>query len=196
MHNTVWRKRRTGHWHSMGQGAGTTGSRRNAAEPGTAEPGTDDVDDDADDDLSLEDQLKAANSEGKRRRLENKELRRENERLRAQLGDNGQSSQSVDGTELVLALIESGLPGNRIRTAMKLIDSSLADPEEAIEQLREEHGFLFEANQRQQQDLPGQGPAHNRDKNRRAYKGDEAELRRRYPALGGGIFGGKMRPYT
>lgn len=158
---TVMRKRRTGIWHAQGQGSGYTS-------PGIKDDAADDADgdDEPDDDLSPEDRLKRANDEAKRRRLQVKELRRENERLKAERADNGGGGSGPEASEVILALVESGMSKDRIRAAMKLVDwSSVDDVEDAIDDLRDEHPFLFESS-KPEQDLPGTGSRHNGNKNK------------------------------
>lgn len=174
------RKRRNGMWHSTGQGSGRvipdgTGDEFDA--------GSDDDNGDDSDDLSPEDQVKKLKNEAKRRRLQVREARRERDELKAQLGENGQSTRP-DTSEVVLNLVEAGMSRDRIRAAMKLVDwSKVDDVEDAIEDLREEHPFLFESSGQQQQDLPPQGGKGNIDKNLRAKGPDQRTLANKYTAL-------------
>lgn len=182
MRTNSMRKCRTGIWHSQGQGSGYTAP---AIKDDAANDA--DVDDDPDDDLSPEDMLKKANDEAKRRRLQVKELRRENERLKAERAVNGATGDDSgpDRSEVILSLVEDGLSRDRIRAAMRLIDwSSVDNVEDAIDDLRDEHPFLFEAAkpEQQDQDLPGTGSRHNGNKNR-SKAATNAQLAEKYSAL-------------
>lgn len=177
----VMRKRRNGIWHSQGQGSGYTS-------PGIKEDAADDADgdDDPDDDLSPEDKLKKANGEAKKRRFQVKELRRENERLKAKLAENrgadGAADNSTSREDLVLGLVEAGLSRTRIRMALKLVDvNSVEDVDDAIEDLREEYPDLFES-AKAEQELPGTGSRHNGMKQKGSTASNQ-QLINKYSAL-------------
>lgn len=176
------RKRRTGMWHSQGQASGFTS-------PSIKDDAADDAgdDDSADDDTALApDERRQLRNEAKRRRLQVKELRQENDALKAKLAgtDNGGSS-GPDPSEVILGLVEAGLSRTRIRMAMKLMDlDSVADVDDAIEDLRDEYPELFASEQKHGDgsDLPGQGSNHNGNKNRGGPL-NRADLERKYSAL-------------
>lgn len=175
---TLWRKRRTGCWASMGQGSGKT------IPDGTGDEYDSADDDDSDDDGDGGDEVSKLKREAKRRRLQAKEWRKRAEAAEAKLTENGQSSRP-DTSDLVLTLVESGLSRDRVRAAIKLIDwDSVEDVDDAIDQLKEDHPFLFESHseQQQQQDLPPQGSKGNRDKNR-TNDPSRRQLADKYPAL-------------
>lgn len=171
----MMRKLRTGHWASTGQGNGSVQDDAS---------GTDDENDDAGTgtNLSQEDQIKALKHEARRRRLEAKEAKRERDELKQQMADNGQSHSGPDPSDVILTLVESGMSKDRIRAAMKLVDwSEVTDVDDAIEELREEHPFLFESAQKPQE-LPAQGSKGNRDKNKGG-PANRQDLMNKYPAL-------------
>jgi hypothetical protein len=168
----------------MGQGAGKSK---------VIPDGTDDQYDDADDKDGVDQRLKDANHESKTRRLQLRDVRKERDTLRAevaqlrkQLSDDGQTPNRQTGpdpSEVVLTLVEAGLSRDRIRAAVKLVDwSTVTDIGDAIEELREEHPFLFESSE-QKQELPGQGGKGNNSRNRAGGPANEAELMRKYRAL-------------
>jgi len=175
---SLLRKRRTGHWSMSQQGGGsfsTTDIKDDAA---------DDAEDDADNDESQG----TGRQEAIKRRLQNKKLRKENERLRAQMAEAGKGDGDVgpDRSEVVLGLVEAGMSKDRVRAAVKLIDwSAVDDVEEAIDELRSVHPFLFEqasSAKQDKSDLPGTGSSH---RGRRKPGGpSDDELRRKYPSLG------------
>lgn len=175
------RKTRTGMWHSQGQASGFTS-------PSIKNDAADDAgDDDSGDDTALApDERRQLRNEAKRRRLQVKELRQENDALKAKLaGTDKGGSSGPDPSEVILGLVEAGLSRTRIRMAMKLMDlDSVADVDDAIEDLREEYPELFAPERKDDDgsDLPSQGSRQNGNKNRGGPL-DQAELRRKYSAL-------------
>lgn len=175
------RKRRTGHWCSTGQGSGGFTS------PTIKDDASDDAGDDDGDDLAPEDQLRKVQNEAKKRRLQVRDLRKENADLKAQLakaGGDGATDNSRARENLVLGLVEAGLSRSRIRMAIKLVDpSTVTDVDDAIDELREEYPDLFEpAEQQQTSELPGQGSRHNGSRSKGGPPSNQ-DLINRYPAL-------------
>ncbi len=181
--HVTWRKRRTGCWVSTGRYLSTGQGSGKVIPDGTGDEFDDaDESDDSDDDGG--DQVAKLKQEAKKRRLQAKEWRRRAEAAEAKLAENGQSSRP-DNSDLVLTLVENGMSRDRVRAALKLVDwDSVEDVDDAIDQLKEDHPFLFESGQQQQQeqDLPRQGSRGNRDKNRGGGP-SQTELYRKYPAL-------------
>ncbi len=142
MHRVITRKRRNGCWstgsvwHSMSQG---TGSVQDNNDEDTDDTGSDD---DSDDDPKA--RIQALSKEAARRRRQAREWRQRAEAAEAKLASEGKGTGQVDSADLVLAMVSAGMKPDRIKAAMKLVDfDSFADPEDAIEELREEHPFLF-----------------------------------------------------
>lgn len=184
---THMRKRRTGMWCSMGQGSGSTGRASSKTIPDGTGDEFDEADDTGDGDTVLApDERRKLRNEAKRRRLQVKELRQENDALKAKLaGTNKGGSSGPDPSEVILGLVEAGLSRTRIRMAMKLVDlASVADVDDAIEDLREEYPELFAPEHKHDDgdDLSGQGSRHNGNRNKGGPL-DQAELRRKYSAL-------------
>jgi hypothetical protein len=186
------RKRRTG-WCSMSTGGGSYNS------PNVKDDAASDADDDSDDDDDGDEPRKPKRSiqklsnEAARRRRENRELKAENDRLKAQLADDGKATGTSDSTraDFILALAEAGLKRDRIRAATKLVDlDEFDDVEDAIEELKAEHPFLFgpESNDDEKPKTGRTAPSMN---NGRRKPGKETEEQRRirlsskYPALQG-----------
>lgn len=185
------RKRRNGQWCSM-----STGGSYNS--PNVKDDAASDADDsdDEDDDDGDEPKPKPKRSrqqlsnEAARRRRENRELRAENERLKAQLADDGKSTGASDGlrSDLVMELAGAGLKKDQIRAAMKLVDLDEYDNvDEAIEDLRDQYPSVFTSDSPSDK-MGRSAPAMN---NGRRKPGKETEDQRRirlsqkYPALQG-----------
>lgn len=177
MRNThTMRKRRTGNWCSVGQGAGSV------QDTGDAD---DDDSTDNDDPMSPEERKKLSN-EAKRRRLQAKEWQKRAEAAEAKLAENGRGTAGPDPSEVILTLVEAGMSKDRIRAAIKLVDwSSVTDVDDAIDELRDEHPFLFleSSGSKLQQELPGQGGRGNGNKNGKGGGPSNAELIGKYSAL-------------
>ena len=151
-----------------------------------------DADEDDSDDEGSDEHGKHNCAESKRRRIQAREAKRERDEWRqraeaaeARLAESGQGATGPDPSEVILSLVEAGMSKDRIRAAMKLVDwSRVADVDDAIDDLREEHPFLFEAQSspQQQQGLPPQGSKGNRDKNKGGAP-SQTELLRKYPSL-------------
>lgn len=181
-------KRRTGHWCSIGQGSGSV---------------QDDHDDDDDDDDDTPSRSRSDDPEKKRLIAENKRRRQRAreykekweaaERKLAESGrDTGGGSTGTDSAELVLAMVSAGMKPDRIRAAMKLVDfDSFDDPDDAIDDLRSEHPFLFtdaddDAPSRTGRTAPSMN--NGRQKPGRETKEQRAErLSRQFPALQGRV---------
>lgn len=183
---SLLRKRRNGHWSMSQQGTGSVQGGSGFSTTDIKDDAADDAkDDDGDDDDESQD---TGRQEAIKRRIQNKKLRKENERLRAQMAEAGKGDGDVgpDRSEVVLGLVEAGMSKDRVRAAVKLIDwSAVDDVEEAIDELRSEHPFLFEqalSAKQDKSDLPGTGSSH---RGRRKPSGpSDDELRRKYPSLG------------
>lgn len=169
---------RSGTWHSTGQGSG--GTQDDQGQEG----------DDADEDEFEEDDdpVRKANHEAKKHRLQKKQWRNRALAAEAKLAENGDESggSSVDQSELVLSLVEAGMSRDRIRAAVKLIDwDSIEDVDDAIDQLQEDHAFLFSSPGEQSKDggkLPGTGAKHNGPRNKGGPPNDQ-QIIEKYAAL-------------
>lgn len=190
MRKIVLHKRRNGcwsstgtTWYSMNSGASSTGDD---GEPDDESEDSEDIDDEPKKPKRTVQQL---SREAARRRREARDLRAENERLKAQLAGDGKNTGTNDTTraDFILALAEAGLKRDRIRAATKLIDlDEYDDVDEAIEELREEHPFLFGPESGDDQPMGRTAPAMN---NSRRKPGKETQdqrasrLAKRFPAL-------------
>ncbi len=152
---------------------------------GADDEGTDDQDQ-AENVDALRAQVQKANNESRRRRQQNKELRKE----------------ATVREEALLALVDAGVPAQKLRRAHKALDSGtldLADDgtvtgvEEAISALRADVPEFFSSEEQEPTPplpnpltLPGNGSKHNSPKSR----GESKEIRdknliRKYAALRG-----------
>lgn len=174
-------------WHSMGTGAsGTTGD--------------DDSDDsDSEDEEEATDRkpkktVQQLSREAARRRREARDWKQRAEAAEAKLAGDGKSSGMNDTTraDFLLALVEAGLKRDRIRAATKLIDlDEFEDVDEAIEELRAEHPFLFGSESGDDTGKTGRtAPSMNNGRKKLTRETSEqkaSRLAKRFPALQGRV---------
>lgn len=151
-----------------------------------------DVPDDSDDEdrtFTAEDRKKL-NGEARNYRLKAREATRENAQLKQEIAQlKGQLTENGNSTgprvDVILALVKAGMLSDRLDVASKLIPwGEVDDPDEAVEDLKDAHPFLFESSGKglPEQELPGQGSPQNRNKNRGGPP-SQADLFNKYSAL-------------
>ncbi len=189
--HTCMRKRRTGRW-SMSTGQGN----------GQIQDDTDTDSDSNDDDADSGD-LEVVKREAIKRRIENKKLRKDNERLKAQLG-NGREPE-VD-PKLQNAFLKAAVKSNRpivdvdvfldlaSRHLLNNFDGDPSEVTELVEAAFERWPYLLEAaastgseNRGNEDPLPGTGASHRRT--RKPSGPNDDELRRKYGIGTGGNHG-------
>lgn len=187
---TALRNRRDGMWHSMGQGSGSVQDDH---------AGTDDDADQGEDQprKKYNDDPEKARliAENKRRRQQAREWRQRAEAAESKLSGSrdeggGSGADGVNSAELVLAMVSAGMKPDRIKAAMKLVDfDSFDDPDDAIEELREQHEFLFSESDSADtaRKFGRTAPAMNNARGKPGRETDADKLNRlakRFPALG------------
>lgn len=177
--------RRRHYWCSMNSGTGK------------ASGGPDDNDNEEDDDFeeetveSLKAKLREANNEGKRRRLENKSLKRQLRRRGGSTAtDDGASERLAVENAVLSAVADLDLTKDQRKVLKRVIDrdalsvdddGSVLGVDEAIDDAMEEFDSVL-APPQEQEKLPAQGARHNGP--RRSNKQQtEQELRRKYSSL-------------
>ena len=192
------KERKTGHWCSTGQGAGSV------QDSGTRE-GEDDLDSD-DDVESLRAKVRAARAATKRSDAESKRRRLalKSERNRHGNGDGGQSGP--DQAVVMQFLTTMAKSEHQLHDPEAFVDlvvrhllhdaTDETDMDDVLDEAIDRFHYFVKGSKagQEKKDLPGQGGRGNGDKNKGG-PANQAELRRKYPALGGGVFGSRMRPY-